>query len=138
MVLMRRCIMDFCQSLTIESNDNKELLFQSNEAFMLGNLFKNLYQSYKGFSNYCVQANNPRLKLLIKLQTYEFVAHELNLYLDNHPNNIQMLTLFYDYCKKVNELTKEYENNYGSLNVDYENNSYHFLWIEEPWPWQYQ
>ena len=75
-------------------NEQKDmLLFQPNEAFMLGNLFQDLYQSYKGFSNYCVQSSNERQQMLLNVQINEFVAHEINLYLDNHPNDGRMLRL---------------------------------------------
>ena len=120
-------------------NEQKDmLLFQPNEAFMLGNLFQDLYQSYKGFSNYCVQSSNERQQMLLNVQINEFVAHEINLYLDNHPNDGRMLRLYHEYVRRAKEARKEFENHYGPLAVQNTNKNIPFQWIEEPWPWQHQ
>ena len=71
--------------------DTNPKLFDAQEAIMLGNLFKELYMSYRGFSNYCLQPQNKRQQALLEVQTYEFVAHEINLYLDIHPKNQRMV-----------------------------------------------
>ena len=84
-------------------------MFQSNEAFMLGNLFENLYQSYKGFSNYCFQPTNQRQQLLLEVQI----------------NRSQMAK-------------KNYEMNFGPLSVSDSNTQKPFQWILSPWPWQHQ
>lgn len=119
-------------------NNNERLLFQPNEAFMLGNLFQDLYQSYKGFSNYCFQPCNQRQQMLLNVQINEFVAHEINLYLDNHPNDMKMLKLYHEYIKKAKQLTKEFEEKFGPLEVKNTNCNIPFQWIEGPWPWQHQ
>lgn len=117
---------------------SKDMLFQSEEAFMLGNLFQNLYQSYKGFSNYCIQPMNKRQQLLLNVQIYEFVAHEINLYLDNHPNDVEMIKLYHEYIKKADKAKKNYEMNFGPLEVRNSNETKPFQWIKSPWPWQHQ
>lgn len=120
-------------------DENQErLLFQPNEAFMLGNLFQDLYQSYKGFSNYCFQPSNQRQHQLLNVQINEFVAHEINLYLDNHPCDQQMLALYQEYIKRADKAREEYEMNYGPLVVRNTDCSNQFQWIEGPWPWQHQ
>ena len=65
-----------------QKEENNMCLFDDKEAFMLGNLFKNLYMSYNGFSNYYFQPINERQKKLALVQMYLFVSHEINLYLD--------------------------------------------------------
>jgi hypothetical protein len=122
-----------------ENKHNDTLnLFQSDEAFMLGNLFQDLYQSYKGFSNYIIQPTNQRQQLLLNVQINSFVAHEINLYLDNHPNDLKMIQLYSEYVKKANQAKKEYEKCFGPLNVSDSSTSQPFEWIESPWPWQHQ
>lgn len=116
----------------------QQLLFQPSEAFMLGNLFQDLYQSYKGFSNYCFQPSNPRQQMLLNVQINEFVAHEINLYLDTHPHDQKMIQLYHEYAKRAKQAKKNFERQFGPLNVSDVNTTKPFQWIEEPWPWQHQ
>lgn len=113
-------------------------LFDSQEAFMLGNLFKDLYMTYQGFSNFCLQPQSPRQKAMLEVQMYGFITHELNLYLDIHPNNQRMLDLFHEYAKKTKEATLSFEKNYGPLSVQSSSDKTPFEWIQGPWPWEYQ
>ena len=46
--------------------DTNPKLFDAQEAIMLGNLFKELYMSYRGFSNYCLQPQNKKQQALIR------------------------------------------------------------------------
>jgi len=116
---------------------NQPPLFEPQEALTLGNLFKNLYMSYKGFSNYYLQPSNEKQKALLTLQIYEFVAHEINLYLDLYPDNETMLQLFEEYTKKAKEARKQFVMMYGPVEVR-ESNGIPFDWTKGPWPWEYQ
>lgn len=120
------------------SDDKYSQLFTPEEAFMLGNLFKNLYMSYRGFSNYCLQPLNQRQRLLLNVQIYQFVAHEINLYLDMHPNNQNMIDLYKEYVKKAKKATEEFEKNFGPLIVSDISSKCPFEWLQGPWPWEYQ
>jgi len=113
-------------------------LFEPTEALTLGNLFKDLYMSYCGFSNYCIQPQNRRQQLLLNVQINAFVAHELNLYLDTHPDNQRMLQLYVQYAKKTKEAIKEFENEFGPLQVEDSSDQIPFEWVQGPWPWEYQ
>ena len=62
--------------LAVQTNTNQQpKLFDPQEAFMLGNLFKDLYMTYRGFSNYCLQPISQREKALLEVQMYGFVAN---------------------------------------------------------------
>lgn len=113
-------------------------LFEPDEALMLGNLFKELYMSYHGFSNYCLQPCNQRQQALLIVQIYAFVAHELNLYLDMHPNHQKMIKLYHDYSRKTKEAQKKYESQYGPLEVINSQQETPFQWVQGPWPWEFQ
>ncbi len=113
-------------------------LFEPDEAFMLGNLFKDLYMSYKGFSNYCLQPMNQRQKALLDVQINAFVAHEINLYLDMYPNNQRMVELYTEFANKTKEATKAFEEQFGPLEVANSINQTPFQWVQGPWPWEYQ
>lgn len=124
--------------MTKPCQDKSPKLFEPQEAIMLGNLFKDLYMSYHGFSNYCIQPQNKRQQDLLEVQMYSFVAHEINLYLDMHPKNKRMIQLYTEYAKKANEAQKVYEETYGALSVENSLNKSPFEWVQGPWPWEYQ
>ena len=113
-------------------------LFDDKEAFMLGNLFKNLYMSYNGFSNYFFQPENDRQKKLALVQMYLFIAHEINLFLDTHPTNEEMIMLYNKYASLYKEAMCEFESVYGPLLVANTNESNPFSWVKGPWPWEHQ
>ena len=81
----QNCFQPYFMNNAIQQEKNPKL-FDPQEAIMLGNLFKDLYMTYNGFSNYCLQPQNRRQQALLEVQMYGFVAHEINLYLDMHPN----------------------------------------------------
>ena len=48
-----------------------------------------------------------------------------------------MATLFNDYRKKKEMLTKEYEEKYGPMTVGSETmENSTFEWVNSPWPWE--
>lgn len=123
---------------TQNNNSSNPKLFDPQEAFMLGNLFKDLYMTYKGFSNYCIQPMSQREQALLEVQIYSFIAHEINLYLDTHPNNKRMIELYQKYAKEAKEKTIAFEKQYNALTVQNSSNEIPFEWVQGPWPWEYQ
>lgn len=113
-------------------------LFDPQEAIMLGNLFKDLYMTYKGFSNYCLQPQSRKQQALLEVQMFGFVAHEMNLYLDMYPNNQRMAQLYSEYAQKAKEAQKAYEKEFGPLSVSDTSNKTPFAWVQGPWPWEFQ
>ncbi len=104
--------------------------------FIRGNLFKNLYSPYKNYQPRKIIARNDREKKLLELSEVSFAAHELNLYLDLHPEDQSMFLLFQDYEKKCHQLTEEFESMYGPLKVS--SPMQNFSWVNDEWPWEGQ
>ena len=107
------------------------------EGFLRGNLFNNLYDPYKDYKYGMLNPTNKKEELLFNILMHKFALIELNLYLDTHPNNQEMIKLYNNYLMEEKKLCKEYERNYGPLTVDSENldtNSWN--WIKSPWPWE--
>ena len=71
-------------------------------------------------------------KKLQEIQALSFATHDLNLYLDLHPEDQSMAMLFDDYCKKKDNLTKSYEEEYGPFTVDSDIKR----WVSSSWPWE--
>jgi len=75
--------------------------------------------------------------LLKKLQELEFAAVELNLYLDNHPENKNALADFNIISKELMQVKKMYEKEMGPLiNFGFSDSQYPWGWVDEPWPWE--
>ena len=115
--------------------NNNPKLYSPKEGFEKGNIFMNLYNEYKNYQPDSLKPKNDQEKMLFNLQAICFAAHELNLYLDLHPEDQSMITLFNDYIKKIEELTRQYESKYGPLTTSFEMNK-GFNWVEEKWPWE--
>ena len=70
---------------------------------------------YKNYKPTKLKANNKKEELYLQLSRISFAMHEMNLYLDLHPEDRKILQLFNDYRKMFIELEKKYENEYGPL-----------------------
>ena len=105
--------------------------------FLRGNLFNNLYNPYKNYKYGNLIPSNKKEELLFNILMYKFNLKELNLYLDNYPNDTNMLKLYNQYLSEEKKLCEEYERNYGPLTTDSkfigDNN---WKWVKSPWPWE--
>ena len=112
---------------------NNLMIISPNDAFNRGNLFNNLFLPYKYVAN--LTPKNDKEELLLKNQIYCFAAHELNLYLDIYPNDIQAIGLYNQYKEEAINTQKKYEEKYGPIELGI-NESYNWEWINSPWPWE--
>ena len=74
--------------------------------------------------------------MLQKVRELAFTVHELNLYLDSHPNNKMALRYFRKYNEELKKLTAMYEEAYGPLKATSDMNGESWNWIKHPWPWE--
>jgi len=122
-------VSDYNQSL----NPNK--LYDFYEGFIRGNMFPDLYNQYKVTGPFDIAPKNEEEDLLTYIDAYSFAAHEMNLYLDNNPNDRDMIEAFKKYTNEANKYINEYEKKYGPLFVD-ASTTYPWAWNESPWPWE--
>ena len=108
-----------------------------NEGFLRGNMEAGTYIPYKNMNYIKPSLINEKQKELYKLQEIAFAAHDINLYLDTHPNDMNAIKLYNEYNKKEKMLNDEYERKYGPIDLsDSEGLSMTpWAWIKEPWPW---
>ena len=78
----------------------------------------------------------PKNDLLKKIQCNNFAAYDMLLYLDTHQEDKKAFRIFQDLVKKTNELRREYEKEFGSLNQFTTANQECFNWLDDPWPWE--
>ena len=64
----------------------------------------------------------------------DFAIDELGLYLTTHPEDTEVLNLYWSYIKLGREGRETYEKQYGPLlKTDLTPGS--FKWLSDPWPW---
>jgi len=81
---------------------------------------------------------DKQFMMLKKLQEMEFVAIELNLYLDTHPCDTDALNDYNCAVEAIKKLKKEYEAEYGPL-LNFGMGGYTkepWQWAMGPWPWE--
>lgn len=75
--------------------------------------------------------------LLKAIQKYQFYAIDLNLYLDNFPNNEKAKKDYEIVSHRLNGLRHKYEKEYGPLtNSGTSFNPCPSKWVDQPWPWE--
>lgn len=76
--------------------------------------------------------------LLSQLAALDFMAVDLSLYLNTHPNNKVIINKYNSVIKEADMLRAEYEKLYGPL-CSYRSPSpdNNWAWIDNPWPWDY-
>ena len=105
--------------------------------FMRGNIFESLYEPYKNYKFDEINPSNEKEYQRLLLQTYQFNMHDTNLYLDNHPNDTNMINMYNEYLKYYNQSLQEYQRNYGPTTLtDGALNTSPWAWDNSPWPWE--
>lgn len=80
--------------------------------------------------------DNKQAQALNKLQSYNFAAYDLLLYLDTHPDDKPAFNMFKELVAKFKELKAAYQKSYGPLTAYDSAMSSSFDWINSPWPWE--
>ena len=106
------------------------------DGYLKGNMFNNLYDQYKNYKPAKLIPNNEQAEMLLNINQLTFAAHDLRLYLDNNPNNKEMLRLFNEYQTQAMNAMKEYERSYGPIEMDSLSNNNMFSWAAYSWPWE--
>ncbi len=116
-------------------SNNSDLVSVS-EGFLRGNMFANEYKPYKNYTYKKIVPKTKREELLLEIMELSFAINDLNLYLDLHPNDREMLEKFNKLVVISNQKEMEYVKTYGPLEVIDSDSSSSFEWIKNPWPWE--
>jgi spore coat protein JB len=120
----------------MNQENNQNTLFGPYEGYIKGNMFRNLYEQYKNYKPSNVSFSSEKEEALFNLNQICFAMHDINLYLDVHPNDTNMLNMFVNYENTYNNLLKDYQEKYGPINVDSVNNNTPFTWVTTNFPWE--
>ena len=77
-----------------------------------------------------------RQELMLKIQELSFACVDLNLYLDNHPEDKNAINTYNKLVTQFVQARCAYESKYGPLtNFGYAPSNYCWQWVNQPWPW---
>ncbi len=124
-------------NINTSNNQNKNII-DTEEGFKRGNMFKNLYDEYKNYKPRKLTAKNEREDMLLQIMEYTFAMIDIQLYLDMYPNDRDALKLFNAYLNNKKNLTNMFEEKYGPLTIDSDNQKNNWTWNNSPWPWEVQ
>ncbi len=77
-----------------------------------------------------------RTQLLQWINEVSFAVTEIALYLDTHPDDTEALTFFQNYNEERKKALKLYSSAYAPLTPDLAEDTGHWDWASEPWPWE--
>lgn len=72
--------------------------------------------------------------MLKKIGTCQFAITDIDLFLDTHPGDTEMVKKREEYEAQLRPLVKSFEKQYGPLTKS-ENNTNTWIWVKDPWPW---
>ena len=72
--------------------------------------------------------------LLKKIGTAKFAITDLDLFLDTHPADQEMLKRREDYEAQLKPLVQQFEKQFGPLTKD-DTAVNKWNWVKDPWPW---
>ncbi len=76
-------------------------------------------------------------QIMKRLAVLDFIAVDLQLYLDTHPEDMEAIDKYNSVIKEADMLRMKYEEIIGPLySFRSSNNGDTFKWIDDPWPWQ--
>ena len=118
-------------------NIQDKQIYDPYNGFIRGNMFPELYNSYKLNKPLEITPMNEQAELLTYVDALTFAMIDLNLYLDVYPNDREALELFNQYRMQADEYTKKYEGKYGPLELTSNSlNTFPWAWDNAPWPWE--
>ena len=118
-------------SIYLNRNNN---LFNIEDGFNNGNMFKNIYSKYKNHV-YKLKINNKKDELLYIIQMHVFALKDLGLYLDINPNDNSILKEYLTIKTKLEDAKNKYQKLYGPLCQYDQINDNKWNYIDNPWPW---
>lgn len=112
-----------------------ENLFSPDEAIKRGTAFVMLYEPYKNNKIANIYLKSDREKLLLEVQKYALMCHDLHLYLDVHPNDKDAVELRKKYLDLYLKAKEKYDTIYPPFDVNCEKvNKVPFAWSTTEFP----
>ena len=105
-------------------------LFSPELTLLHGNAYKNEYVPYKNYQPTIPFNKTQKDKMMMEVQMYYLISHDLTLHLDIHPKDKEVYLQYKKYAEEYVKKFREYEEKYGpliSLDAGYDGM---FTWVE--------
>lgn len=80
--------------------------------------------------------NYTECELLMKISELQFVAIELNLYINTHPNDMSAKADYRAYSSELLSAIRTYEKEFGPLLNFGHSDTETGCWVYSKWPWE--
>lgn len=107
--------------------------YESCEALSRGTLFPGLDLPLMNIVNDPLQ-----MTPLIELMAIDFVADELELYLDTHKDDSEAFAMYQTFLELKEEAHSRYVKQFGPIRQEDMLGAQCYEWLNDPWPWDYQ
>lgn len=77
-------------------------------------------------------------KMLMYITKVTFALDDVILFLDTHPCDKEALSYYQMVRKEREKAMKQYNEQYGPLQIDQVESCDYWTWLDEPWPWELQ
>lgn len=122
---------------TYEQDVNKSNIFDPYNGLIRGNMFPDLYNTYKIDNPIDIKPMNEQAEMLTYIDALCFACIDLSLYLDINPNDKDAIELYNMYRTNLGEYMIMYQNKYGPITKTSDSlNAYPWKWNDSPWPWE--
>ena len=103
------------------------------EALSRGTLFPGLDLPFMN-----IVGDNVAPGPLTELMAIDFVADELELYLDTHPDDSEAFCMYQGFLALGKEARERYVRQFGPVQQSDMLGMECYSWLSDPWPWEYQ
>ncbi|MCK9536402.1 MAG: spore coat protein CotJB [Bacilli bacterium] len=111
-------------------------VFPADEGFLKGTMFRGIYRPYKNYQSRMVIPADEKATMMLDVDKYAFAAHDIQLYLDNYPNDQEAINLFNQYVDGYVQAKNAYEEKFGALTIESDAlTTTPFNWTVGGWPW---
>jgi len=122
---------------TYEQDVKMNNVFDPYNGLIRGNMFPDLYNSYKVNDPYEIMPMNKQAEMLTYIDSLTFACIDLGLYLDVNPDDKEALELYNKYRSMLGEYMVPYQNEFGPITMTSDSlNKYPWMWNKMPWPWE--
>ncbi len=107
--------------------------YEAGESLSRGTLFPGLDLPFMNLINDELPATP-----LTELMAIDFVADELELYLDTHPEDGEAFALYQTMLALQQEARERYVRTCGPIRQSDMLSAERYTWLDSPWPWEYR
>lgn len=107
--------------------------YESMEALSRGTLFPGLDLPFMNVVN-----DTKKLTPMTELMAIDFIADELELYLDSHQDDKEAFAMYQTFLALCREARERYVKKYGPVSQSDMLGMNRYSWLDDPWPWEFK